>query len=67
MGINWETFQEDVIAAKPAGFEFITLSPEEAAKFNEHTSAIRDNWVNNNADKGPSQEILDDAILLAQK
>ena len=63
----WTLSSQQALDAKPADFEFIRLTPEEAAAFNEITGIVRDRWVEENADKGPTQAILDEVIRLSEK
>jgi len=63
----WESEQQKAYEARPADFDWYTLSPEEAAAFNELTGSVRQSWVEKNADKGPAQEILDEVIRLSKK
>jgi len=63
----WEAEMKEAYDNKPAGFEFITITPENVAKINAVTATLVEKWVNDNKAKAPAQAILAEVIRLAKQ
>ncbi|MFC1910817.1 TRAP transporter substrate-binding protein DctP, partial [Chloroflexota bacterium] len=63
----WDGEVEAAVKAKPADFDWYTLTKEEAAVFNAATASVRENYSKQWASRGPAQAILDEVISLANK
>lgn len=65
--VGYDKGSEDAYKAKPADFDWYTLTPEEAAAFNKATAPVRERYLKDWASRGPTQAILDEILSLAKK